>query len=133
MAPVPAGENALSREDLDEIQRAVGNAESVSSLTFSVFVGLAEEDSRAYALRLHGALPRRDHSVLVLCDPVSHALEIVTGAESRRVLPDLECRLAAASMRSSFVGGDVVGGLVNGIQQLGEGARQPKMLHGSRR
>ena len=32
------------------------NAERISGLTFSVYVGVSEEDSRAYAERLHGAL-----------------------------------------------------------------------------
>ena len=39
---------------------------------------------RAYAERLHGALDDPAHSVLVLCDPEFHALEIVTGVEARR-------------------------------------------------
>jgi hypothetical protein len=56
-------------------------------------------------------------------------LEIVTGIEARRVLSDLECRLAAAAMQTSFAGGDIVGGLTVGVQQLGEAARQPKTLH----
>jgi protein tyrosine phosphatase (PTP) superfamily phosphohydrolase (DUF442 family) len=126
--PVPAGESFTPGE-LSRIERAVHNAEKMSGLTFSVFVGVSEEDSRAYAERLHGALADPAHSVLVMCDPGFRALEIITGAQARRRLDDLECRLAAASMQSSFVGGDIVGGLVLGIQQLGEGARQPRTLH----
>ena len=115
----------MSPPQLAEIERAVGNAEKLSGLTFSVFVGVSEEDSRAYAERLHSALDDPDHSVLVLCDPGFHALEIVTGAVAKRALDDVECGLAAASMQSSFVAGDIVGGLAIGIQQLGEAARQP--------
>ncbi|MGI3786623.1 MAG: DUF5130 family protein, partial [Janthinobacterium lividum] len=89
----------------------------------------SEEDSRAYALRLHGALEEPDRSVLVLCDPDFKVLEIVTGRSARRALPDRVCALAAATMRSSFVAGDVVGGLSNGITQLGEASRQPPTLH----
>ncbi len=125
---MPAG-NDLTPQQLDRLQRAVSNAESISGLTFSVFIGVAEEDSRTYAARLHAGLADPDHSVLVLCDPEFRALEIITGAESRRVLDDVECRLAAASMQSSFAGGDIVGGLVLGIQQLGESARKPRTLH----
>jgi alkanesulfonate monooxygenase SsuD/methylene tetrahydromethanopterin reductase-like flavin-dependent oxidoreductase (luciferase family) len=126
--PVPAGDG-LSRSDVDRLKRAQHNAEVASGLRFSVFVGVSEEDSRAYAERLHNALDDPARSVLVLCDPGFHALEIVTGAEARRALPDVECRLAAASMQTSFVGGDIIGGLVNGVQQLGESARQPRTLH----
>jgi hypothetical protein len=125
---VPAGD-AFTAEEEERIRRAVRNAETLSGLTFSVFVGVSEEDSRAYAERLHGALADPPHSVLVLCDPAFHALEIVTGSEARRWLGDVECRLAAATMQTSFVAGDIVGGLVAGIQQLGEAARQPVTLH----
>lgn len=125
---MPDGES-FSRGERDRITWAIKNAERVSGLTFSVFVGVAEEDARAYAERLHGSLDDPAHSVLVLCDPEFHALEIVTGVEARRGLDDVECRLAAASMQTSFVIGDIVGGLVIGIQQLGESARMPRTLH----
>jgi uncharacterized membrane protein YgcG len=125
---VPAGEG-ISPSERARIERAVQVAEKLSGLTFSVFLGLSEEDARAYAERLHGGLPAPDHSVLVLCDPVFRVLEIVTGSEVRRVLDDFDCRLAAASMQTSFQAGDIIGGLVNGIQQLGESARRPRTLH----
>ena len=128
---MPAGET-LTRDERRRLEKAVRNAEAFSGLTFSVFVGVAEEDARAYAERLHGALEDPAHSVLVLCDPEFHALEIVTGTEARRWLGDVECGLAAAAMQTSFVAGDIVGGLVNGIQQLGEAAREPRTLHESR-
>jgi hypothetical protein len=116
----------------ERLKRAVRNAENVSGLAFSLFVGVSEDDSRAYAEQLHRGLADPDHSVLVMCDPDSHKLEIVTGVAVRRVLDDLECRLAAAAMQTSFAGGDIVGGLAAGIQQLGEAARQPQTLHMSR-
>jgi hypothetical protein len=124
-----SGGDSFSVGELERIKRAVRNAETSSGLTFSVFVGVSEEDSRAYAVRLHGALDDPSRSVLVLCDPTFRALEIVTGAEARRTLDDVECGLAAAAMQTSFAGGDVVGGLVLGIQQLGEAARAPRTLH----
>ena len=128
MARVPAGDS-FTPSQLEWIKRAVRNAETISGLTFSVFIGVSEEDSRAYAERLHKALTDPDHSVLVMCDVEFRKLEIVTGIETRRVLSDLECRLAAAAMQTSFAGGDIVGGLTVGVQQLGEAARQPKTLH----
>jgi uncharacterized membrane protein YgcG len=125
---VPAGE-VLTPSELRRIERAQRYAQQASGLTFSVYVGVSEEDARAYAVRLHAALADPDSSVLVLCDPSFRTLEIVTGRHARRVLPDLECRLAAATMQTSFVVGDIVGGLVNGINQLGDSARQPATLH----
>jgi Domain of unknown function (DUF5130) len=131
VARVPAGDS-LTPSELQWLRRAVRNADSVSGLTFSLFVGVSEDDSRRYAERLHRALADPDHSVLVMCDPEFHRLEIVTGVAARRVLDDLECRLAAAAMLTSFAGGDIGGGLAIGIQQLGEAARQPRTLHASR-
>ena len=131
MARVPAGDS-FTPSQREWIKRAVRNAETASGLTFSVFVGVSEEDSRAYAERLHRSLTDPDHSILVMCDPEFRRLEIVTGKDARRVLSDLECRLVAAAMQTSFAGGDIVGGLAAGIQQLGEAARQPRTLHASR-
>jgi hypothetical protein len=128
VARVPAGDS-FTPSQLEWIKRAVRNAETISGLAFSVFIGVSEEDSRAYAERLHKALTDPDHSVLVMCDVEFRKLEIVTGIEARRVLSDLECRLAAAAMQTSFAGGDIVGGLTVGVQQLAEAARQPKTLH----
>jgi hypothetical protein len=128
VARVPAGDS-FTPSQLEWIKRAVRNAETISGLTFSVFIGVSEEESRAYAERLHKALTDPDHSVLVMCDVEFRKLEIVTGIEARRVLSDLECRLAAAAMQTSFAGGDIVGGLTVGVQQLGEAARHPKTLH----
>jgi uncharacterized membrane protein YgcG len=131
VARVPAGDS-FTPSQREWIKRAVRNAETASGLTFSVFVGVSQEDSRAYAERLHRSLTDPDHSILVMCDPEFRRLEIVTGKDARRVLSDLECRLAAAAMQTSFAGGDIVGGLAAGIQQLGEAARQPRTLHASR-
>ena len=126
---MPAGDT-LTPSEREWVARAVRNAERASGLTFSVYLGVSEENPRAYAERLHAALPDPSHSVLVLCDPVFRALEVVTGREARRQLDDVACGLAIASMKSSFLGGDIVGGLTLGVQQLGEAAHQPQTLHG---
>jgi hypothetical protein len=119
----------LTPSDRARLDRAVRNAERFSGLTFSVYLGVAEEDARAYAMRLHTALPDPARSVLVMCDPTFRALEVVTGELARRQLDDVACGLAIASMKTSFEGGDIVGGLSHGVQQLGEAAMQPLTLH----
>jgi hypothetical protein len=112
------------------LEKAVRNAEEVSGqLRFSLYLGPADGPPRAVAERLHAALEAPEISVLVLCDPEQRALEIVTGTIARRSLTDADCGLAAASMESNFAGGDIVGGLVIGVQQLGEAARAPRTLH----
>ena len=125
---MPGGE-PLGPADTSRLERAVAVAERLSGLTFSVFLGSGEEDARGYAERLHAGLADPDGSVLVMCDPEFHALEIVTCAGTRRVLADFDCRLAAATMQTSFAAGDIVGGLVTGVQQLGQAARKPRTLH----
>jgi uncharacterized membrane protein YgcG len=129
--PVPGGE-VLDHLEQRRLARAVEVAEHLSGLTFSVYVGPGEAEPRPFAEQLHTALQDADRAVLVFCDPAARALEIVTGAEARRLLDDFDCRLAAASMQTSFTAGDLVGGLVNGIQQLGQAARHPETLHTSR-
>lgn len=121
--------DSVSVDDRIRLERAIATAQKLSGLTFSVYLGVAEEDSRNYAERLHAALTDPERSVLVMCDPEFRALEIVTGSEARRILGDFECALAAASMESSFGAGDIIGGLVAGLSQLGEAAHLPPTLH----
>lgn len=123
-----AGE--LTPGEVAELKRAIRDAEGSSGLKFSLFLGAAGEDAREHARGLHRALNDAEQSVLVLCDPVARSLEIVTGAEARHLLDDDQCALAAATMRSSFVNGNIRGGLEQGIRQLGNAARRPKTLHG---
>lgn len=125
---MPAGDE-LSQADSERLQRATQIAEKASGLTFSIYLGVSEEDARGYALRLHSALEEPERSVLVLCDPNFRVLEIVTGRVARQALSDRDCALAAATMRSSFVAGDIIGGLSHGITQMGEAARRPPTLH----
>lgn len=122
-----AGE--VSSSDTASLKRAIRNAEEVSGLRFSLYLGRADGEPREHAIRLHDELESSEESVLVLCDPFAKALEIVTGRLARRSLADSECKLAAAAMQSSFAVGDVIGGLSQGLQQLGGAARAPETLH----
>jgi uncharacterized membrane protein YgcG len=122
-----AGEfTATQRVALDQAIRA---AEQVCRFEFSVFVGTAEGEPRSFAQRLHAALSTPDRSVLIMVDPNARVLEVVTGAEVRRVLSDREVALAVLEMQSEFAGGDLVRGLRRGITMLAMGARAPRTLH----
>lgn len=126
---MPGGE-AFPPRQLAEIERAVRAAEDESGLRFSVFVGAADGDPRAYAERLHAGLgPNAASAVLVLVEPVARRLEIVTGAEARRRLDDRSAALAALSMTTAFTVGDLLGGIVTGVRMMGEHARRPRVLH----
>jgi uncharacterized membrane protein YgcG len=126
---VPAGEAFSERQNAD-IVRAIRLAMRQAELPVSVYVGTLEGDTRAAALRLHGALgadaPR---SVLVSVDPGARRLEIVTGSEVRRRLDDRSTGLAAMAMTSAFQAGDLSGGIASGVLALAEHAQTPRSLH----
>ncbi|HET7430001.1 MAG TPA: DUF5130 family protein [Nocardioides sp.] len=117
---------ASQRVALDQAIRA---AEQVSRFEFSVFVGAAEGEPRAFAERLHASLSTPSRSVLVMVDPGARTIEIVTGREVRRVLTDQGVALAVLEMRTEFASGDLVRGLRRGINMLAMQARAPRTLH----
>jgi len=49
-------------------------------------------------------------------------MEIVTGGESARRIPNRVAGLAALAMRGSFSSGDLTGGIVTGLRQLADAA-----------
>jgi uncharacterized membrane protein YgcG len=124
---VAAGE--FSSGEQHEIDRTIRAAEQASRCEFSVFVGDAGPDPQAFARRLHARLVAPTRSVLVLVDPTSRAVEVVTGAVVRRNLSDGEVELAVLQMKSAFAEGDIVGGLKRGVSMLAEHARAPLTLH----
>lgn len=123
-----AGEvfTAAERFDLDETIR---QAEQLSRVEFSVFVGVADGDPRDFATSLHNTLVAPSRSILIMVDLERRALEIVTGGFVRRALTDRESELCAMAMQTAFIEGDLVGGLKRGIQMLAEHARAPRTLH----
>ena len=126
---MPGGDgfNSSQRAAVD---KAIRDAETTCRFEFSVYVGRSEGEPRAYAARLHATLIKPDCSVLILVDPMGHALEVVTGSQVRRTLTDDEVNLAVAQMRADFSEGRLVDGLVRGINQLASYARKPGALHG---
>jgi hypothetical protein len=100
---------------LDEAMRL---ADSSTGLTFSIYVGDLDEPQRGHAEKLHAQLADPARSVLIAVSPNQRCLEIVTGGEARRRVPDRACKLAALSMTAAFGGGDLAGGLISGLAQL---------------
>jgi uncharacterized membrane protein YgcG len=125
---VAAGDpfSAAERAALDA---AIRKAEQLSRAEFSVFVGKAEGDPRAFATRLHNSLVAPARSVLIMVDPTARAIEVVTGEFVRRTLSDSEVELAVIAMQTAFAEGDLVGGLRRGIALLADHARSPQTLH----
>jgi uncharacterized membrane protein YgcG len=125
---VPGGDGFSAAQRL-QIDRAIRDAETECRYEFSVYVGPADEDTRAFAERLHASLVAPPISVLIMVDPVARAVEVVTGLQARRELDDNEVRLALADMQTEFEHDDLVGGIVRGIQRLAAYARGPRTLH----
>lgn len=123
------GVGEFNSHDRFQIDEAIRQAELVSRFEFSVFVGRVDGEPRTFATQLHHRLVAPDRSVLILLDPAARVLEIVTGAEVRRQLTDREAELVALQMQTMFAGGDLVGGLRRGIQELAEHATVPPALH----
>jgi hypothetical protein len=65
-------------------------------------------------------------AVLIAVSPGQRRVEVVTGAESTRRLPDRACNLAVMSMVASFKEGDLIGGLVSGLRMLTDQAGPAK-------
>ncbi|WP_238012083.1 DUF5130 family protein [Dactylosporangium sp. AC04546] len=112
----------FTTRQLLRLDEALRLADSSTGLTFSIYVGDLDEPARASAEKLHGQLADPPHSVLVAVSPNQRLLEIVTGGEARRRLPDRAAKLAALSMAAAFGGGDLAGGLVAGLAQLADHA-----------
>lgn len=107
---------------LIRLDEALTFASRESGITFSVYVGELGEPTRGHAERLHSELPEPNDSVLIVVSPGQRIVEIVTGAESGRRLSDRACALTVLSMNSAFSGGDLIGGLVNGLRMMSDQA-----------
>jgi hypothetical protein len=112
----------FTMRQLRRLDQALRLVDQSTGLTFSVYVGEIEEPVREHAEKLHGQLTDPARSVLLAVSPNQRVLEIVTGAEARRRIPDRDSKLAALSMAAAFGGGDLAGGIIVGLAQLAERA-----------
>ncbi|MDQ3053744.1 MAG: DUF5130 domain-containing protein [Actinomycetota bacterium] len=113
-------------KQLERLDEALTMASRETGINFSVYVGRLSGDSRATAEGLHpGMGAKAANGVLLAVDPGQRLLEIVTGQQSVKRLPDRSCALAALSMTAAFGSGDLVGGIVNGLRMLSDQAGHP--------
>lgn len=116
--------NSVQLARLDE---ALTLSARTTGLDFSVYLGDLGDDTRATAEELHAATGENaSAAVLVAVSPGQRKVEVVTGADSIRRLPDRGCNLAVMSMVASFKEGDLVGGLVSGLRMLSDQAGPAK-------
>jgi hypothetical protein len=112
----------FNTRQLLRLDEALRLADRGTGLTFSVYVGELDEPLRGHAEKLHSQLGDPDRSVLVAVSPNQRVLEVITGSEARKRIPDRAAKLAALSMAAAFTGGDLAGGLVSGLAQLADQA-----------
>jgi uncharacterized membrane protein YgcG len=126
---VPVGDAFTSRQ-ADQIRQVLVSAREETGLHFSVYIGPTDGEVREHALRLHAGLGvDAAIGVLTLVEPELRRVEIVTGEAARRRLDDRAAALASLSMATSFAGGDLAGGIINGVRMLSQSASRPRVLH----
>jgi len=117
----------FSLKQLERIDEALTMASRETGINFSLYVGRLDGDTRATAEAQHPQMgAKAANGVLVAVDPGQRVLEIVTGRDSVKRLPDRSCALAALSMTAAFGSGDLVGGIVNGLRMLSDQAGHPR-------
>ena len=121
-----AGDGLTPRQQ-ERIEQVVESARRENGLDVSVLVGDLELDDvsqfRAAGERLHAALASRSRTaVLIVVAPGQRRVEVVTGPEVRRRVPDRVSALAVLAMTSAFRGGDLTAGIVDAVRQIADSA-----------
>jgi hypothetical protein len=108
----------FTTRQLLRIDEALRTADRSTGLVFSVYVGDLDEPVRGHAEKLLSQMADPAKAVLIAVSPNQRVLEIVTGPEARKRIPDRNAKLAALSMVAAFGGGDLAGGVIFGLDQL---------------
>lgn len=113
----------LTAPQLELLDDVIFEAERVTGLRFSVYLGDLGKDTRATAEDLVSGLGHdAPAAVLLAVSPGQRVVEVVTGTEASRRLSDRSSRLAVLSVVASCADGDLAGALVNGVRMLADQA-----------
>ncbi len=108
---------------LSRLDEALTLSARATGLRFDVYLGALGGDTRATAESLHATIgDAASEAVLIAVSPGQRRVEIVTGEEAARRLPDRACNLAVMSMVASFKEGDLTGGIVSALRMLSDQA-----------
>lgn len=120
----------FSFRELARLDEALTMSSRETGLRFTLYIGDLGKPTRARAEELHAySGGNTSEAVLIAVSPGQRVVEVVTGAAAARRLPDRACALAVLSMTTAFAGGDLVGGIVNGLRQLADQAGRPARKH----
>ncbi|WP_448624674.1 DUF5130 family protein [Geodermatophilus sp. URMC 64] len=118
-----APDEIFTWQELARLDEALTMASRETGLRFTLYIGDLGQRTRLRAEELHASSGEDpDHSILLALSPGQRVIEVVTGAAAARRVPDRACALAVLSMTTSFAGGDLVGGIVNGLRQMSDQA-----------
>jgi len=109
-------------QQLTRIDEAMMLASRSSGLRFTVYIGDLGENPEARTGELHAGIAGAAEAVLIAVSPGQRFVEVLTGHEARKRLPDRSSKLAVMSMVASFREGDLVGGLLSGLRMLADQA-----------
>ncbi len=113
----------FSPSQLARMDEALTLSSRTTGLEFAIYLGDLGEDTRRSAEEVHANLgARAPVGVLVAVSPGQRKLEIVTGEEAHRRVPDRACNLAVMSMVASFKEGELVEGLIGALRMLADAA-----------
>ena len=103
--------------------QAVHQAEVHTGLQICVYLGPGGQDPRRHAEQLF--VDRGLHerpAVLVLVAPDARQVEVVTAADARDRVTDVDAQGVVTVMTEHFAAGDLIGGLLAGIATIAEAA-----------
>jgi len=110
------------------LRETIELAREISGRCFGLYVGPLA-DGNVSARAKHAQISGAATAVLLAVDTDRGVIEIVTGIDAITIIDDRTCELAALATRSGLEGGDLVGGLRDGLMLLAEHARAPRVWH----
>lgn len=116
----------FSDTDMDRLSEALTMSSWETGIDFSVYIGDLGTDRRATLAKLHRSFgASAPNTCLIAISPNERVVEIGVGEIAAKRLPDRSCNLAVLAMTANFEGGDLVGGIVNGLRMLSDQAGHP--------
>lgn len=125
-APVgPQGDvdSPLNRDELELLDDVLIEAERVTGLRFTAYLGDLGADTRTTAEALLTSLgAEAPVAVLLAVSPGQRVVEVVTGGEASRRISERAARLAVMTVTAACGLGEIANGLVNGLRILADQA-----------
>jgi hypothetical protein len=113
----------FSPGQLARLDEALTLSTRTTGIEFAIYLGDLTENTREQAEQLHASLgARAGEGVLIAVSPNQRRVEIVTGAESGRRIPDRSCKLAIMSLVASCKEGELINGLLSSLRMLSDSA-----------